>query len=148
MHLILYVSDASPPARAVLMLAEILQLEFDKQYINPVLREQDSLEMTQKNPMRTVPTLEDGEFCLADRYSKGQINLTPLRSIVSAPTFLGKLSQPSGSMVTNIEDAYRTLEAYLSQSKYLAGPEMTIADISAVATVCGIDGLHPIDKKR
>ncbi|KAG7300153.1 hypothetical protein JYU34_015702 [Plutella xylostella] len=65
-----------------------------------------------------------------------------------APTFLGKLSQPSGSMVNNIEDAYRTLEAYLSQSKYLAGPEMTIADISAVATVCGLDGLHPIDKKR
>ncbi|XP_048484409.1 glutathione S-transferase 1 [Plutella xylostella] len=180
MPLILYVSDASPPARAVLMLAEILQLEFDKQYINPVLREQDSPEMTQKNPMRTVPTLEDGEFCLADshaiilylmeKYGQNHRNLYPedlrvrstihqrlffdcsilfprLRAIM-APTFLGKLNQPSGSMVTNIEDAYRTLEAYLSQSKYLAGPEMTIADISAVATVCGLDGLHPIDEKR
>lgn len=51
-------------------------------------------------------------------------------------------------MKINIEDAYKTLESYLSNNKYLVGNTMTVADISALSTISSIDGLHPIDEKR
>lgn len=41
---ILYKTDASPPARAVMMIVDILGLKVDEQELNPILRQQDTPE--------------------------------------------------------------------------------------------------------
>lgn len=68
--------------------------------------------------------------------------------MLQAPTFFRNLTELTKSMKLNIDDAYRTLESYLGDTKYLAGNIMTIADISVLTTVSILDGLHPIDDKR
>lgn len=42
----LYKTDASPPARTVMIVANILGINLDMKNINPVLREQDTPELT------------------------------------------------------------------------------------------------------
>ncbi|XP_061379594.1 glutathione S-transferase 1-like isoform X2 [Danaus plexippus] len=171
---ILYKTDASPPARAVMMVAEILGVQYSNCEINPVLREQDTPEMTAKNPLRTIPYIEDDGFCLGDshaiilylfdKYAKpehdhlypsnvkirAKINqilffdcgvlFARLRSVM-APTYMGRLSELSQSMKRNIEDAYRIIEAYLSNTLYIADNNVTLADYSVLATM---SSLHDI----
>lgn len=43
---LLYKTDASPPARTVMLVADVLGLNLDMKEINPVLREQDTPELT------------------------------------------------------------------------------------------------------
>lgn len=49
MSLTIYKTNASPPARAVMMVAEILGIKYNSFEINPILREQDTPEMTKVN---------------------------------------------------------------------------------------------------
>lgn len=65
----LYKTDASPPARAVMMVVDILGLKFDQRDLNPILREQDTPELKKKNPMRTIPLLDEGDYWLADSHA-------------------------------------------------------------------------------
>lgn len=44
--LVLYKNDGSPPARATIMLLHILGIEYEGHDINPVVRDQDTPEMT------------------------------------------------------------------------------------------------------
>nr|WAS27857.1 glutathione S-transferase [Mythimna separata] len=70
MPAILYKANASPPARAVMMLIDILGLKhIEQRNLNPVLREQDEPEIKKKNPMRTIPMLDEGDFWLADSHA-------------------------------------------------------------------------------
>ncbi|XP_069360309.1 glutathione S-transferase 1-like isoform X2 [Maniola hyperantus] len=181
MPLTLYKTDASPPARAVMMVADILGVKYDSYDINPVMREQDTPEMTQKNPMRTVPYMEEDGFCLADSHAimlylfdkygtaehsrlyptdkrkRATINqrlffdcgvlFQRLRSVM-ALTYTGRLTELSKSMIRNIDDAYRMLEAYLSDTLYLADEVVTLADISVITTMSTLHGLLPIDEKK
>lgn len=67
--LVLHKLNASPPARAVMMVGNILGLEFE--YVEPDflgggLFDPDYIE---KNPMHTIPLLEDGDFVLADSHA-------------------------------------------------------------------------------
>ncbi|PZC85158.1 hypothetical protein B5X24_HaOG200218 [Helicoverpa armigera] len=66
---ILYKADPSPPARAVMMVIDILGLDVEQRTLNPVLREQDVPELKKKNPMRTIPILDEGDFWLADSHA-------------------------------------------------------------------------------
>ncbi|KAJ0173908.1 hypothetical protein K1T71_010054 [Dendrolimus kikuchii] len=65
----LYKIDGSPPVRAVLMTADILKLDLLTENINTTAGEQMKPEFLQKNPLHTVPVLEDGDFALADSHS-------------------------------------------------------------------------------
>lgn len=69
MPTILYKALPSPPARAVMMVADILGLNFDQRDLNPVFREQDTPELRKKNPMRTIPLLDEGDYWLADSHA-------------------------------------------------------------------------------
>nr|AIL29311.1 glutathione S-transferase epsilon 2 [Cnaphalocrocis medinalis] len=67
---VLYKNDQSPPARSVKMLMSLLGLNFIEQRdINPLFREQDTPEMRKKNPMRTIPFIDDGDFSLGDSHA-------------------------------------------------------------------------------
>ncbi|XP_028162197.1 glutathione S-transferase 1-like [Ostrinia furnacalis] len=69
MKTILYKTDQSPPARAVKMLVHILGLDIEQRDLNPILREQDTPELRKKNPMRTVPFIDEGDFALSDSHA-------------------------------------------------------------------------------
>nr|WDQ36043.1 glutathione S-transferase epsilon-3 [Grapholitha molesta] len=181
MPTILYHSNSSPPSRAVKMVAGILGVQLEERFLNPVMRDQDTPELIEKNPMKSVPLLDEGDYWLADshaiivylfeKYAKPEhqhlypsdirkratinqrmyfecgILFPRLRSIM-APTFWGKLTELSKSMKSNLEDAYRTLEAYLSRTLYVADNVLTLADISIVTTVSTLDGVYPVDDTR
>ncbi|CAF4825587.1 unnamed protein product [Pieris macdunnoughi] len=70
-----------------------------------------------------------------------------LRSIMG-PTYTGKLTKLSKSMIRNLESAYEILEKYLEKTIYLADNVMTLADISIFTTMSTLNGLHPIDSNR
>lgn len=61
---------------------------------------------------------------------------------------MGRLSELSQSMKRNIEDAYRIIEAYLSNTLYIADNNVTLADYSVLATMSSLHGLHPIDSNK
>ncbi|CAK1542272.1 unnamed protein product [Leptosia nina] len=65
----LYKRDESPPARTVMVVAHILGLSYEPHDLNPVFRDQDTPEMVKKNPMKTIPTWEEDDFCLADSHA-------------------------------------------------------------------------------
>lgn len=68
--------------------------------------------------------------------------------IVQAQTYTGRLAELTKTMVRRIERAYGMLEAYLSQTLYVADDVMTIADLSILTSMSSLDGLHPVDEKR
>lgn len=67
--LTLYKTDVSPPARAVMMLIDLLGLEVTHKEVNLPSREHYKPEYLKKNPLHTVPLLEDGELNLADSHA-------------------------------------------------------------------------------
>ncbi|XP_038221770.1 glutathione S-transferase 1-like [Zerene cesonia] len=176
-----YKIDGSPPARAVMMLTDILKVPYEEIIINPFLREQDTPELTKKNPMKTIPLWEEDNFNLADshaimlylfdkhakpehsylypedRRKRATINqrlffdcglLFPRLRSIMAGIYTGRLTAISKSMIINVEDSYRILEAYLSENVYLADDVATLADISVMTTMSSLHGLIPIDHNR
>nr|ASN63937.1 glutathione S-transferase epsilon 6 [Spodoptera exigua] len=69
MPLKIYKLDGSPPARAVMMLAEILQLKHEAVDVNLMAGEHLTPEYLEKNPLHTIPFLEDGDFYVTDSHA-------------------------------------------------------------------------------
>lgn len=69
MPLKLYKIDGSPPVRAVLMTAEILKLNYESQEVNIFAGDNLTPEYLEKNPLHTVPLLEDGDLVLSDSHA-------------------------------------------------------------------------------
>ena len=65
----IYKINPSPPVRAVLMTAELLQLNYEPVDIDFFGGEHLTPEYREKNPLHTVPLLQDGEFLLADSHA-------------------------------------------------------------------------------
>ncbi|KAJ2949645.1 hypothetical protein O0L34_g15570 [Tuta absoluta] len=68
-QLTLWKMAQSPPARAVMMVIDLLGLDVNLEELNPIAREQDTPEFTKRNPMRTIPILSDGDFGLGDSHA-------------------------------------------------------------------------------
>ncbi|XP_063822038.1 glutathione S-transferase 1-like [Ostrinia nubilalis] len=68
-RLVLYRAIASPCARAVLMLGDILQLPLECREVNLLKGEHKSQEYKKINPMGTVPVLQDGDFILSESHA-------------------------------------------------------------------------------
>ncbi|CAH0546305.1 unnamed protein product [Brassicogethes aeneus] len=69
MTIILYYIPLSPPARAVLMTAEILGIDIEKREVDLSSGEHLSEEYRTLNPQHTVPTLVDGETVIWDSHA-------------------------------------------------------------------------------
>lgn len=67
--LILYKFDASPPARAAMMVGHILRLPFEYIEIDVTTQEQFQEEYLEKNPMHSIPLLNDRGFYVADSHA-------------------------------------------------------------------------------
>ncbi|XP_072942788.1 glutathione S-transferase 1-like [Epargyreus clarus] len=180
MPVIIYKMNASPPARAVLATAEVLGLEIETREVSIPNKEQFKPEYLEKNPLHTVPLLEDGNFILADSHAiiiylaskyggdKGA-SLYPSdiqqRSIIHQRLFLDasilfprliaiikaiayeNAASVDEKKTADVEEAYGFLEKYLESSPFLAGEQLTLADISCVTTVSSLNVVVPIDAK-
>ncbi|XP_072942966.1 glutathione S-transferase 1-like [Epargyreus clarus] len=69
MPVVVYKMDASPPARAVLLVADIIGLDIETREVNLFAKEQLQPEFLEKNPMHTIPVMEDKGLVLADSHA-------------------------------------------------------------------------------
>lgn len=67
--IILHQLPGSPPSRAVLMVKELLGLDMDIREVNTIAGDQFKPEFLAKNPLHTIPLIEDGDFILADSHA-------------------------------------------------------------------------------
>ncbi|KAF9417862.1 hypothetical protein HW555_005159 [Spodoptera exigua] len=65
----LYTLDMSPPVRACMMACEVLNVPFEKIEVNLQAGEHLTPEFLKKNPLHTVPVMEDGDITLHDSHA-------------------------------------------------------------------------------
>ncbi|KAH9644303.1 hypothetical protein HF086_003802 [Spodoptera exigua] len=64
----LYALDLSPPVRACMMACGIFNVPFEKIIVNVKAGENLTPEFLKKNPLHTIPVLEDGDLIIHDRF--------------------------------------------------------------------------------
>uniref|UniRef100_A0A0K8TV08 Glutathione-S-transferase n=1 Tax=Epiphyas postvittana TaxID=65032 RepID=A0A0K8TV08_EPIPO len=174
----LYKLNASPPARACMMACELFNVPVEMVDVNILAGEHVNPDFLKKNPTHTIPVLEDGDLIihdshavlmyLADVYGK-QDSLYPKdlkqRALVNQKMFFNSSilfprlrnitypllvdgTKPAEKQYKAIDEAYAFLEEFLSRSKYVAGNNMTIADIAAYATTSSLGALLELDVKK
>ncbi|PZC85275.1 glutathione S-transferase 1-like [Helicoverpa armigera] len=62
----LYTAELSPPVRATMMACAIFNVPYENVEVNLIEKEQMQPAFLEKNPLQTVPVLEDGDFILHD----------------------------------------------------------------------------------
>nr|ACB36909.1 glutathione S-transferase theta [Antheraea pernyi] len=173
----LYYVPGSAPCRAVLLTAKALNLSLNLKLVDLHHGEHLKPEFLKLNPQHTVPTLVDDGFSiwesraiityLVNKYGKGS-SLYPeepkARALVDNRLYfdIGTLYQRFGDYfypqvfagvpadkekLTKIEDALQLLDKYLEGQKYAAGPNLTIADLSLVASISSFEA-SDIDFKK
>lgn len=65
-RLTLYYMKGSPPARACLLLARVLELDIEVKHIDLHSGEQHDAEFLKLNPLKKIPVLVDGDFVLSE----------------------------------------------------------------------------------
>lgn len=169
MTIIIHKTSVSPPARATLMVVDILGLKVETREVNLPTREQFKPEYLQKNPLHTVPLLEDGDLVVSDSHAiitylvseygnDEQRKLYPITPAVRAKidqrllrtviySVVKSRMRMTVEQVNDIEEAYSVTEKYLSATQYIACDYLTLADISCVSTISSLDCVVPIEKK-
>ncbi|XP_060520798.1 uncharacterized protein LOC132698622 [Cylas formicarius] len=180
MVLKLYAAIGSPAVRGTLLTIEALGLKnveivpvdlFAGEHLKP--------EFVAKNPLHTVPTLEDGNFILWDshainaylvnQYGKNdalypkdgqkRAKVDSLNHFDNGYLFarvakiIGSLFNPDQKTIIKeqadaLVEAYGFLEAILANKPFVAGDQLTIADLSLLATATTADALIPIDAQK
>ncbi|XP_047526704.1 glutathione S-transferase 1-like [Vanessa atalanta] len=178
MPLKLYKMDLSPPVCAALMVCDVHSVPIEMIEVNLLAKDHLKPEYLKKNPMHTIPMLEDDDLIIHDshailtylteKYGKDD-SLYPkdlkkralvdqklffdtllffrMRSVTYAALFEG-VRKPTEKQIKDLHEAYSFLEAFLSNTKFVAGDNMTIADISILASVAAIRHIVPIDASK
>ncbi|CAK9300701.1 unnamed protein product [Gordionus sp. m RMFG-2023] len=161
----LYVMKESGPCRAIWMTANALNIPIEIIGIDLFKGENKTPEFLKMNPFHTVPTIDDNGFIIwesraimkyfANKYG-GETPLYPkdakkralvdsrldfdigkfypaLKEYAYPQVFQNKPSNPEREK--DMQDALDNLEYLLNHSKYIAGDQMTLADISMFCTV-------------
>ncbi|XP_063621634.1 glutathione S-transferase 1-like [Cydia splendana] len=175
----LYKFEVSPPARSCIIACELFNIPVELVEVNYAEGEHLKPEYLKKNPLHTVPVLEDGSVVvndshailmyLADVYGKQEsfypkdpkqralvnqklfFNSTILfmrLKNIAYPLFVEGITDIPKKNLDAIEEAYGFLEEFLSRTKYLAGDNITIADISAYATVTGLVVIKELNAQK
>lgn len=173
----LYYVPGSSPCRAVLLTAKALNLNLNLKLVDLHHGEHLKPEYLKLNPQHTVPTLVDDGFSiwesraimtyLVNKYGKGS-SLYPedakARALVDQRLYfdIGTLYQSFGdyfypqvfagapadkAKLAKVEDALQLLEKFLEGQKYVAGPNLTLADLSLIASVSSFEA-SDIDFKK
>ncbi|XP_026748199.1 glutathione S-transferase 1-1-like isoform X2 [Galleria mellonella] len=167
----LYYTPGSAPCRLVLLVAAALDIQLNLKLTDLSAGEQFKPDFLKINPQHTVPTIVDGDFSLwesraisrylVNKYGAGS-TLYPedpiARAIVDQrldfdlgtlyPRF-GNLFYPQifagapvdEALLKKLEEALVFFNTFLEGHKYAAGSNLTLADLSLVATVSTIDAV-------
>nr|ASN63939.1 glutathione S-transferase epsilon 8 [Spodoptera exigua] len=65
----LYAADFSPPVRSSMMALDIFNVPYEKITLDLLKMEHHNPEYIQKNPLHTIPVLEDGDLILHDSHA-------------------------------------------------------------------------------
>nr|ACG69436.1 glutathione S-transferase 1 [Cydia pomonella]ACJ23087.1 glutathione S-transferase delta class [Cydia pomonella] len=173
----LYYVPGSAPCRAVLLAAKALNVNLNLKLVDLHHGEQLKPEYLKLNPQHTVPTLVDDGLSLwesraiitylANKYGKGS-TLYPeeprARALVDQrlyfdigtlyqrfadyfyPQLFGGAPADQGKL-QKIEEALKFLDTFLEGQKYVAGPNLTLADLSLIATVSSFE-VTDVDFKK
>ncbi|XP_063370310.1 glutathione S-transferase D7-like isoform X1 [Cydia amplana] len=165
----LYYLPPSPPCRAVMMLARVMGLELDLVLTNIMEGQHKTPEFLKMNPQHTIPTMDDNGFILwesraimaylVNAYGRDD-SLYPknprLRALVdSRLNFdLGTLflryfnlyapvlfhgDEYNEESAAKLDEALGWLNSMLEGRAFVAGDNMTIADITIVVTLSNLD---------
>ncbi|KAL5283274.1 GstD1.2 family protein [Megaselia abdita] len=160
-----YYIPGSAPCRSVLMVAKAVGVELNLKKVNLLSGEQMKPEFLKINPQHTVPTLDDNGFAIwesrailgymVDQYGKDD-SLYPKdakkRAVVNQRLYfdMGTLYQrfadfyypqvwqkapADADKLKKMEEGLGFLNTLLEGKTYVAGNEMTIADLSILATI-------------
>lgn len=173
----LYYVPGSAPCRAVLLTAKALNLNLNLKLVDLHHGEQLKPEYLKLNPQHTVPTLVDDGLSiwesraiityLVNKYAKGS-SLYPedpkARVLVDQRLYfdIGTLYQrfsdyfypqvfagaPADKAKNEkVQEALQLLDKFLEGQKYVAGPNLTVADLSLIASVSSLEA-SDIDFKK
>ncbi|KAJ3663883.1 hypothetical protein Zmor_008103 [Zophobas morio] len=159
----LYMSEICPSARAVVLTAKVLQLTLEVKEVPT----------DQKWNQNSIPTLEDSGYVIWDSHAiiaflvgkYGQDDsLYPRdnrrRSIIDqrlrfdsgvisffAKTILNPIQYDDN--YNTIAEIYEVVEHFFDENNpWIAGDELTIADLSLIPSITSLDVVVPIDEKR
>ncbi|XP_067618340.1 glutathione S-transferase 1-1-like [Eurosta solidaginis] len=164
-----YYLPGSAPCRSVLLVAKQLGIKLNKKLLNLQAGEHLTPEFIKINPQHTIPTLVDNGFALwesrailvylAEKYGKDD-SLFPKdpkkQAVVNQRLYfdLGVLyksfadyyypqifaKQPADpELYKKMEGAFDFLNTFLEGNKYVAGDQLTVADLSILASVSTFD---------
>jgi len=168
----LYYLPGSAPCRSVLLTAKAVGVDLNLKLLDLMKGEQLTPEFIKINPQHTIPTLVDNGFSiwesraiisyLAEQYGKDD-SLYPKdpkkRAVVDQrmyfdlgtlyarfadyyyPVIFGGASYEPEKL-TKIQDAFKFLDTFLEDQEYAAGNNLTIADLTLVATVSTFDMMN------
>ncbi|CAH2062275.1 unnamed protein product, partial [Iphiclides podalirius] len=151
MPLILNKTDISPPARVSLMLLEILGLDVELRDVDLRSGAHRTPEYLAKNPTHT------DQLYPSDAQKRAVVDF---QLYLDASTVYAAFQAAMEDVMSNgataisdkhvkaFDEAYGFLDTYLQRGAYLAGDQLTLADISAVATVSAMSGLVAVDAKH
>jgi glutathione S-transferase len=159
------------------MCAEALGVDLELKPVNLLTGEHLTPEFIKMNPQHTIPTMDDNGFILIESRAMLQYLVGTYGKDDSLyPKDLKKRAQVDqrlyfdlGSLYKGIQDAYYPiflqkkkpetanlekfdtilgfLEAFLSQTKYVAGDNVTIADFAVIATLASTEAVgHSLTK--
>ncbi|KAK9884349.1 hypothetical protein WA026_005299 [Henosepilachna vigintioctopunctata] len=149
----LFVMYASPPCRAVMMLAKEIELELEIEEVERSrLRTPEMLEL---NPEHTAPILVDDDFVLWDSHAimyylrlHFESGLLYQRCTTAISPLFNGIGDISDDDKDKIVEAYGFIEKYLETYSWVADEEMTIADFSILSTVVSIELVIPVEEDR
>eukprot|EP00099_Drosophila_melanogaster_P015994 NP_524912.1 glutathione S transferase D2 [Drosophila melanogaster] len=151
--------------RTVIMVAKALGLELNKKLLNTMEGEQLKPEFVKLNPQHTIPTLVDNGFSiwesraiavyLVEKYGKDDYllpNDPKKRAVINQRLYfdmgtlyesfakyyypLFRTGKPgSDEDLKRIETAFGFLDTFLEGQEYVAGDQLTVADIAILSTV-------------
>ena len=173
----LYYVPGSAPCRAVLLTAKALNLNLNLKLVDLHHGEHLKPEYLKLNPQHTVPTLVDDGFSiwesraimtyLVNKYAKGS-GLYPeepkARALVDQRMYfdIGTLyarfadyfypqvfggAPAENDKKAKIEDSLQLLNTFLEGQKYVAGANLTLADLTLIASVSSFEA-SDIDFKK
>ncbi|XP_059060042.1 glutathione S-transferase 1-1-like [Achroia grisella] len=167
----LYYTPGSAPCRIVLLVAAALDIQLNLNLLNLPNGEHLKPNFLKLNPQHTVPTIVDGDFSLwesraisrylVNKYAPGN-TLYPEDPVTRAVidqrldfdlgtlySRFGNLYYPQifggapedEALVKKLDEALLFFNTFLEGHNYAAGSNLTLADLSLVATVSTIDAV-------
>nr|AEJ87232.1 glutathione s-transferase E4 [Anopheles stephensi] len=174
----LYTAKLSPPGRAVELTGKALGLQFDIVPINLIAGDHLKEEFRKLNPQHTIPVIDDDGTIVteshaiivylvtkygsdeslypADVVTRSKVNaalhfdsgvlFARLRFYLEPILYFGSTETPQ-EKIDNLYRAYQLLNDTLVDD-YLVGSQMTLADLSCVASVASMHAIFPIDATK